>query len=307
VRALTGLAALVGLALPAPAAATLAYHDGHNQLVIARDDGSAPMVVPGSSSNVSVSPNGRLVAYLGRGGLHVVDAQGRHDRVVARHVQAPFQYSLPLPWAPDSRHIAVSIDAGFKTGGVIADVRGRNRRFGRMSLLLKSMAFSPDSRRLAYDDGGSVDGRMNLYSLPRRRSRQVGLGQHPAWGRYGFAFAKARGAYLARRPGARARRLVAGKDNNVRPVAWSANGRWLLIERATGDSSNPASALIYDRRTGKVKTLRQRFAGISGFSHDGQAVLGHAFADGESLVLAAHVDGTVAVLARDAWYPSWSR
>jgi Tol biopolymer transport system component len=302
-----GLAgSLAALALPAPAGATLAYRDRDNNLTVANDDGTGARVLPHYAEYVSVSPNGRRVAYIRGEALHVTNAQGGHDRVVARRVRAPGVRLLPLPWAPDSRHVAVDAGAGY--GSYIVDANTGKRRTVVKSYPSGGASFSPDSRRLLYEGGRSpAFPDLVVYSRRDRHRTRVGKGHDPAWGRRGFAFRRGKSVYFTPRPGRKPRRLLSSSHGTLFPVAWSANGRRLLLYQANHDEGNSFRALIHDMGTGVTQTLGPRFATVTAISRDGQFVLGDAFIDGQRDVIAARVDGTTAVLARDASYPSWSR
>jgi hypothetical protein len=301
----------MALALPAPAGALLAYRDVDEHVVIAHDDGSAPQVVAEYGDHVSVSPDGRRLAYLSNANcgcsgsaLHVTDALGRHDRVLARNVERPGGHWLPLPWSPDSRRVVVADEN--RGRGYVVEVKSGRRRSVRGPFFFEGATFSPSSRQLIIETDRAFDGGIFLTSLRTRRRTLLGRGRYVVWGRRGFAFITDKGVYFERRPHRKPRRLFSARHATLVPVAWSANGQRLLLSRAIG--ARPGfHAQIYDRRTGTTHTLRPTFLDIEAISRDGHTVLGNAEMGGYRAIVAAGDDGTTTVLAMDGSYPSWSR
>jgi hypothetical protein len=303
------IAAVALLALPGSAGAKLTYRDAAGKVVVARDDGSSPKVLAARGFLPTLSPNGRRVAYLTPGPckcaartLHVSDADGRNDRVLARKVYRPGFLRLPLPWAPDSRHIAVS--GYYRFGGYLVDAKTRRSSFVRSEFRFDGATFSPSSRRMIYADSGGTceNGRIVLFSLRERRRTSLGCGEGAVWGPKAFAFLRDGWVYAARRPGSKPRRLIEQGDAATVPVAWSADGERLLLAQASRTETT-SHALIVDRTTGAAQTLGPAFTNITAISRDGHTVLGVSGGD----VVAADDDGTTSVIAKNASSPSWNR
>ena len=303
------IAGIALLAVPGSAGAKLTYLDAAGRVVVARDDGSAPKVVAARGFLPTLSPHGRRVAYLTPGSckcaartLHVSKADGRNDHVLVRKVYRPGFLRLPLPWAPDSRHIAVS--GYYRFGGYVVDAKTRRRAFVRSEFRFDGATFSPSSHRMIYaDSGGSCEnGRIVLFSLRERRRTSLGCGDGAVWGPKAFAFLRGKWVYVATRPGSKPHRLIEQGDGATLPVAWSADGEHLLLARA-GATETTSHALIVDRTTGAAQTLEPAFTNITAISRDGHAVLGESGGD----VVTAGDDGTTSVLVKNASSPSWSR
>jgi hypothetical protein len=302
-------AGLFLLTMPAASPAKLAYRDGAGRVIVARDDGSAPRVVARHGLQPSLAPNGRRLAYFTRASckctarvLHVSGSGGRHRHTLARNVYRPGFRRLPLPWAPDSRFLAVS--AWYRFGGYLVDSAKRKRSFVASDFRFDGATFSPTAKRMIYEDSGGrcSDGRIVLLTIASGRRTSLGCGEAVVWGPKGFAYLKGAGVYFARRPGEKPRRLIDEGGAIVAPVAWSADGRRLLLYEA-GASETALRALILDRGTGRVKRLDPVFSNIAAISRDGHAVLGVRAGD----VVAVRDDGTTTVLAKNASTPSWTR
>jgi hypothetical protein len=302
------IAGLALLALPASSGAKLAYRNMAGQIVVARDDGSAPKV-RARGLQPSVSPNGRRLAWLTGPSqnsaprvLHVSDVGGAHARVLVRNVYRPGFLPLPLPWAPDSRTLAVS--STFRFGGYVVDTRTGTRSFVSSDFRFDGATFSPNSSRMIYADSsaGCDNGGIVLFSLRPRRRTSLGCGEGAVWGPKGFAFLRGDWVYFVSRPGRKPRRLISEGDGVVVPVGWSADGQRLLAYEA-GATETALHALILDRTTGLTQTVGPAFTNIVAISRDGHRVLGESGGD----VVAAGDAGTTTVLAKDASSPSWSR
>jgi Tol biopolymer transport system component/C-terminal processing protease CtpA/Prc len=143
--------------------------DSRSVFFIAQRDGASPIVrapvlggtetviVPaGDNAHLTVSPDGKLVAYTRNGGeLHVVGADGTNDRVLARGVfsRAPFAGGKAIAWSPDSRWIAYlnTGTRGFDNVWVVAAEGGEARQVSFLaSSFANGLEWAPDGTWLLY-------------------------------------------------------------------------------------------------------------------------------------------------------------
>lgn len=305
-RVLLGVfAALVVLAATAPpAGAVLVYlRSSSREVVVARDDGSAPQVVAPSSFYARVSPDGRWLVYVPyrRGaGIRLMSVHGGRSWLVAHDPSASAGFpSSGVAWSPNGRYIAVGQDP---YGLVLYDVvRHRRRHLG--FVFFGGASFSPDSSRLAFESDGIRENDLVIASVPN--GKLGGLAKYagsPAWGRGGLAFTrrmKPGGLALKSR---RSRVLVPfGASPFLFPVEWSREGRLLLA--AEGQSQSALHALLVAPSARKITTLSSTFSEVDALSRDGNTILGVINGD----VVTATADGAVTVLAHGAVNPSWTR
>jgi Tol biopolymer transport system component len=115
----------VALALPATAGAApndrglIAYSDGASIFTIPSRGGTPRKLAKGISP--SWSSDGRRIAYTGPGGVRIMSASGRHQRLLIRGAYLP-------TYSPDGRHLAYVGGArhGHATIIYVADVNGRH-------------------------------------------------------------------------------------------------------------------------------------------------------------------------------------
>ncbi|GCD47542.1 S9 family peptidase [Streptomyces paromomycinus] len=142
-------------------------------LWVVRTDGGAPVHVPAAGPAVGPrpSPDGRLVAYVTGGSLHVVALEDGKDRQLAAPEGPDVTYGLPeyvaaesmgrsrgYWWAPDSRHLLVAR----------VDTSGVERRY-------ISDPAHPERppRAVAYPAAGTANAEVSLHILPVAASRAV--------------------------------------------------------------------------------------------------------------------------------------
>jgi dipeptidyl aminopeptidase/acylaminoacyl peptidase len=121
------------------------------------------------------SPDGRRLAYVARGDVYVVDADGTHVGRISR--TAGVAEASPT-WAPDGRALA------FERAGRIVVVRGDGSD-ERLLVRGRQPSWSPGGRRIAFasDRAGSVD--LYVVGVASGRSRRLtaapGAEEAPAW------------------------------------------------------------------------------------------------------------------------------
>jgi hypothetical protein len=285
-------------------AALVYQRAGNAKIVVAHDDGSHRHVIA-EGAQPKISPDGRWVVYAKQRGsdfdLVVVKTRGGTARRLMRHYAActcsPSVPGLGTAWSPDSRHV-VAQDA---SNGIVelidvADGSKRDLPFdaGRPS-------FSPDATRIAgpYGEPG-----LAVYNIKHRTLKRVSsVGDAPAWGHGGLAFATEHGISVKRKldePG----RLVKPRtsDESFRfAVDWTAAGGKLLA--ATGPSQFSLKAFVISPSSGQVLRLPATFSEVDALSRRGHWVLGATSGD----VVAMAPDGKTRVLAHHAQSPSWTK
>ena len=312
--------ALAAVLLVAPAAsATLVYQRTNNdRLVVARDDGTHARVIATPRRTIrqtAVSPNGAWVAYAttrtslrtesGPNRVFIVKTRGGKPITVIRGDA----WGL-IAWSPDSRYLV----AGDSGDAIIIDV-ATGRRFS-LSLTgpfdaasFSPRSFSPPSGSVAIGwfpsgDAGSVD----QYTVidVRSHSEVVGAGGDgslPVWGRRGLAFVDADGALdLTLTPSNNDRTVLNAPADPafLFPVAWSRDGRRLLVAESPG--SGLLTATILTVRNRAETRLPLVFDAIDSLSKDGRHVLGETGND----IVTEGLSGRVVVLAHRARSASWN-
>lgn len=241
--------------------------------------------------------------------LYVASVAGGPARRLARDVDLPDDWG-PHSWSGDSTSVLVTGAAGERV--LVIDVRRRRRRTIPLGpgVRLNGATFSPDAASVLLDEidaGGQGD----RFALGERLLPAFGeMARLPVWGAGGLADAEgATSVQLRSSPAGQPRVLYRGEVGaNLAPLAWSADGRVLLVVSTTlslgpGQSGVPAfRAILVTRSTGAAAAI----AGYTGFydvSGDGKSVLAQRARDVVS-VTAAGVATTLATSARSA---SWSQ
>jgi hypothetical protein len=120
--------------------------------------------------NLLLSPDGTRLAWLGTGGVHVLDLRSGEERVAA---PGPFARSTaePLAWSPDGVHLAyaeITPPVGVVEGsapmvgiGLLDVATGTARRVietpgGTVPDSRPGLAFSPDGLKVAYESAGRL-------------------------------------------------------------------------------------------------------------------------------------------------------
>jgi len=296
--------ALVVLAGTAPSAgAVLVYvRPSSQEVVVARDDGSAPQVVAQHSIYARVSPDGRQLVYEPSrrgGGLRLMSVHGGRSWFVASDPSAsPGFPSSGVAWSPNGRYIAVGQDP---VGLVVYDVARRRRLFRSPLLSFGGASFSPDSSHLVYQSSGIREDNLGVTSVTKIELRLLARNADtPVWGRGGLAFTRSKkppGIALKTR---RSSQLIVpfGFPSLLFAVDWSRDGRRLLAVRAP-----PVRALLVTPSTRQITTLSPTFSEVDALSRDGTTILGVINGD----VVTVTASGTATVIAHGAVNPSWTR
>jgi Tol biopolymer transport system component len=253
-------AALAGsLAIPASAAApsariVFARDVGEQQeLFSIRPDGSGLRRLthdPAYDSEPAWSPDGRLIASIGAGGIVVRTGSGS----VVRRIAIPVDGTIAeVDWSPDGAWISYLVEHCShedQRGYVVPPCADlwvvRNDGSASRRLLDRevdmgdeadSYAWSPGSRRVVYEaltSGAATLGVVDLRSGLWRRIPGTAAAADPTWSRGGqIAFVRRRVVYTVQPNGRQIRRLAQGTFLS-RP-SWSPNGRrlaYLAAERA---------------------------------------------------------------------------
>lgn len=249
--------------------APLAFYTGHHEDVwIARPDGSRPRKLA-AGVEPSVSPDGRYIAF-GHGPqvlLESVDGAGPVVLYTLRGLGP--ELSAPPVWAPDSEHVAFETEQGLR------DVDVPTREVSVLPMA-EDFSFSPDSRRIVYEDRG------DLYVIPATggRPRQLTRDREdydPLWGKPGIAFTRFRSRdhtadlWLTNASGTRMRQLT-HTGLGVSPAFFSADGTKLL---AAIPPSHNGQLWAIDVRTGNARALTPFVGDLypQGLSRDGKTAL----------------------------------
>jgi Tol biopolymer transport system component len=259
VRTLLGVGVLAAfLAVPAVAAAPssrivfVREIGGQSELFSIRPDRSGLKRLtrePGHDGVPAWSPDGRLIASFGTGGIVITRADGSHVRRIAIPVEG---FPDELRWSPDGRWLSYLVEhcsyedpRGYVTPPcadlwvVRPDGTDGRRLLDRDVDMLAgpSYAWSPGSRRLVYEALSTGPTWLSVIDLRPGASRRIpgtAGAADPAWSPRGaVAFVLRRGLFTARPDGRGLRRLVRGSALS-RP-AWTRDGRrlaYLSAERA---------------------------------------------------------------------------
>jgi len=205
------------------------------------------------------APSGYRIAYLARSGLRIVAGDGTGDRLLDPHA-----LSVPPAWQPSGPH-----ELAYVSGGAVVLVAvDENRVLWRAPLgrdLPYQLAWSADGKRLLaaapkalriFDDRGRL-----LRRIPFRGSASA---LAAAWARNGHVFAvhlryeplgaleqtdrQSEVRLIDADPPGSSRQLFAG-SGVFGELAWSPDGRWLLVDWRTADQ------WLFIRRSGPPKVV----------------------------------------------------
>jgi hypothetical protein len=281
------LAAFAGaLALAPPAGATLTataglHADGGNgHIVLARDDGSHKRVL-GRGDYSAISPDGKLVAVIDQ---PTYTAPASQVLRLFRSAGGPATLTLPadgiyrLLWSPDSRTLLATDTTA---GRLLTIDAGSGARTTLAAGSFDGASFSPDSKRIAYVQSGTLKVRDLATHATRTLRRHASA---PAWGPRAIAFAvitKRHGQTLwnvasIRPNGRHFRRLTHIHPTplyfGLVPIAWSANGR-RLATNVRGSEGYWLNAYGVDAVHGGARLIA-RHVQVSAFSRNGRYLIG---------------------------------
>jgi Tol biopolymer transport system component len=279
------LTACLIVAAPASAAVTAAaglHADNYNgHIVIARDDGSHKRVL-GAGDYSAISPDGKLVA--------VIDAVPYYPpstppvfKLYRAAGGAPL-LTMPadglgaLTWSPDSRTL-VTTDA--TAGRLLSIDAATGARTPLATGSFDGASFSPDSKRLAYAQGGALKIMDLATHATRTLRRHAG---RPVWGQRAIAF-----GVSSRRHGRTLWNIATVRPNGTHlkrlthihptllyfglvPIAWSANGR-RLATNVIGSEGYWLNAYGVDALHGGARLIAGHVI-ETGFSRDGRYIIG---------------------------------
>jgi Tol biopolymer transport system component len=332
------LTAVVALAVPALAHATLVYETGVNKISVwvANDDGSgAKRLVAGAEPRIS--PEGQTVAYVT--GIDGDNPELREMPVaggLARVLLKPWRYGV-FAWSPDSRYIAAQVGPlnGKQRLVLIDRTTGTARTIARG--FFAGASFSPDGSRLVYSLVASdrqIFPKSNLLIAPTAGGAghtltHDGHSQFPVWGptqiayvRYSRPTGRHRhedgpkfNLWLINPDGSRKHQLTHDRVpfllTGLMPTQWSADGTRLLAQFGGQDTTY---AVTVDPATGREHTVGKASQGIvgTGLSRDGSTVLGWTGGAQEdpqleNAIAVPYAGGTQTVLVKHAYEPYWNR
>lgn len=212
------------------------------------------------------SPNGRQIAYLGRGGIWVARADGTDRR---RVVDDPSNGHVgTMSWAPDGRRIAFtrvlwrrrSTGSGSDLYAVVVRTRRVTQLTRTPRIWEDDPAWSPDGGHIAYrrDPAGQTPSNISVLDLHSRRSRRLTPGEgdgefSPDWSPDGtrIAFSNLAGIAVITRDGTRRRTIVRSQSDSAGYGApsWSPDG--FRIAYGWSRDHPPASAILVARADGR--------------------------------------------------------
>lgn len=273
------------------------YHLGY--IVAARNDGSDARVI-GRGGGQQLSPNGHRVAYFKGYDLYVVGNRGQHRRLVAHGVWDPS--ATRNAWSRGGRYLVAGEASGGKA--VLVDVDHATSVRLPLDNEYTDSTFAPDGKRYAvcasfYSSSGGV-AYLNVFHVGSTQARRLGEGCDPVWNRSGMAFSRGRKVLFRERIGEDAETLLHG-PGDVRPIASSADGQTLLIERPY--STRDPRAVLVNTQTRAVADVDAHFSSVTDLSRDGREILGVV---GDDVVMSTP-EGATKVLATDAHGPSWTK
>jgi Tol biopolymer transport system component len=222
---------------------TVAYSAGDGEaaaIYVARADGSGLRRVAKKGLYPAFSPNGKLLAFVGKKGIWLVAADGRGLRRLATGDDPAFD------WSPSGKALVfmrVIDQQKQRFALVVQPLRGKPR-------VLVRTGPNDEASAEEYQPDWSPDGRWIAYVNREDKQRRNGL-------------------TLIRPNGKNRHRIVLGQSEED-TFDWSPDGRWIAYE--------DAPELDYILPSGRWHKLASRFAGSLAWSPDGKKLAYTVFA-----------------------------
>ena len=138
--------------------------DGYNWIYVVNADGTGLRRLTRNFNWHPVWTPDRRISYINTRGIWVMNADGTDKRLLARaHVEiGGAQGMTPMVWSPHGKAIAFTTETALWVMG--ADGTSRRRIFGDPNRQTRSPTWSPDGRRIAWQQG---DGDLEIYVANR--------------------------------------------------------------------------------------------------------------------------------------------
>ena len=111
--------------------------------------GRLDRLVPVNGYRATVSPDGREIAYVGRGGVRIMNIDGTHDHIVARG-RTMWPTIESVVWSPDAHHLAI-----WATRPVLGRAYIVNTDGSGVTLLSAVSAATPNRSNVYWSSDGS--------------------------------------------------------------------------------------------------------------------------------------------------------
>ncbi len=270
--------------LPVPAHVALVYampvgkrFIAHREFVYAASPTDAHPVRLAAGTVPMLSPNGRVVAYVGGSldhptGLRLIGSLGGASRPVGITGPQPTVWA----WSWNSRLLAVDDAHGL----VVVDARSLRSTRITLPEASSNFSFSPDGSMLAYQH--STGSGTDIYTVAVsggaiHRLTEDGRSSSPLWGPRGIAFERFTGrcchgdVWLMNATGGDAHELT-HTHAGIYPAAWSADGSRMV---AAYPATNNGKLYAVDVSTGRARALTPFVGdlGAYGLSRNGRTVL----------------------------------
>lgn len=242
------------------------------------------LIARGTIDGVDWSPDGKHVAFARPGKstydeLVLTDAHGRHDRVLARSVDAAYPY---FAWATHGDRLAYIVD---DTRLYVARADGSRARRLTTDVWESQFALSPDGRRIAYVVGGldepavlvlaGADGSKRVEIATTDGQAAIAFAWSPDSRRIAYTSGVGNDLFVASADGSQSVPLgVSG----VEELLWSPDARRLVAGTALVDvSAGTHTTLLGDAAGGAWSAGGSRFAygaadGLQVIRQDGTVV-----------------------------------
>ncbi|MEA2126568.1 MAG: tricorn protease [Solirubrobacteraceae bacterium] len=333
--------AVLGLAAPAAAHATLVYQKGTTKysVWVADDDGSNARKLAGNAGLPRISPDGQKVAYV----AHLIS---RHPSIATKPIAGgPPTEIVPhwgfgaVVWSPDSLHLLAITGSNFKKPNklkLIDLVSGLKRTIA--TGFISGMDFSPLGDQIVY--GLQLNQKSfpkaNLFITPTaggdtRQLTTDGKSLNPLWGPTSIAYSRYHrptgkhanqdgpkyNLFLIDPATGMSRQLTHDKVpfllTGLTPAIWSLDGTKLLADFVGQDTFYGVKVDPVTGEEHKVASLRRGDFKLpvtpTAISDDGMTILGYAgYADSSDgyVITVPYAGGKPKVIVKHAIDPDWT-